>query len=133
MSTKISINLPAADLRRSIAFWEALGYEQNPQCTGAESVCFIISDEIQIMMMTHAAFLRFSPKPICDTAKFNQALFCLFCDSRKKVDDMVAKALAAGGSVFEDAEDHGFMYSHSFIDPDGHGWGLAHITATPPK
>jgi predicted lactoylglutathione lyase len=51
----------------------------------------------------------------------------LFCDSRKKVDNLVAKAIATGGRTHEEAEDQDFMYSHSFIDPDGHGWGLAYM------
>ncbi len=50
--------------------------------------------------------------------------------SRAEVDETIAKALAAGGSVFEEAEDHGFMYAHSFIDPDGHGWNLIHMAET---
>jgi uncharacterized protein len=133
MTTKISINLPVADVPRSLAFWTALGYAQNPQFCGETCACIMISDEIQIMAMTHATFLKFSPKPICDTSKFNQVLFCLFCDTREKVDDLVAKAIAAGGRAFEEPEDLGFMYSHSFIDPDGHGWGLAYMNTTPLK
>lgn len=133
MKTKISINLPVADLSHSIAFWTALGYAQNPQFTGEGCACLILSDEIQMMLMTHAMFTRFSPKAVCDTSKFNQVIFCLFCDSREQVDSLVAKAVAAGGSTFEAAEDHGFMYSHSFIDPDGHGWGLAYMKSMPPK
>jgi uncharacterized protein len=102
MNPKISINLPVADVPRSLAFWKALGYAQNPQFSGDACVCIMISDEIQIMAMTHATFLKFSPKPICNTSRFNQVLFCLFCDSREKVDNLVAKAVAAGGSAFED-------------------------------
>ena len=85
------------------------------------------------MVATHDKFLKLSPKPICDPTKFNQALFCLSLDSRQKVDEMVAKAVAAGGKIFEEPEDHGFMYSHSFIDPDEHGWGLVHMKTPPPK
>lgn len=133
MKTKISINLPVADLARSRAFWKALGYTENPQFTGEGCGGIVISEEIQMMLMTHEMFVKFSPKAVCDTSKFNQVIFCLFCDSRKMVDDMVAKAVAAGGSVFEKAEDHGFMYSHSFIDPDGHGWGLAYMSGRPPQ
>jgi len=133
MQTKISINLPVTDVPRSLAFWKALGYPENPQFTGEGCGCIVISDEIQMMVMTHAMFIRFSPKAVCDTSKFNQVIFCLFCDSREKVDEMVAKAVAAGGSTHEDAEDHGFMYSHSFIDLDGHGWGLAYMKEMPPK
>jgi hypothetical protein len=133
MNTKMFISLPVADLSRSLAFFQALGFARNPQFSGDGCACLIISDEILVMLATHAKFRELSPKDICDTTKFNEVLFCLACDSRQKVDDMVAKALRAGGSTFEDAEDHGFMYSHSFIDLDGHGWGLAYMNALPPK
>ena len=133
MKTKLFINLPVADLSRSLAFWKALGYELNPQFKGESCACIILSEEILMMVMTHDSFLKFSPKAVCDTTKFNEVLFCLCCDSRQKVDDLVVKAVAAGGRVFEEAEDHGFMYTHSFIDPDGHGWGLACMNAMPPS
>ena len=42
--------------------------------------------------------------------------------SRDEVDAVGAAALAAGGTEADDAEDHGFMYSRSFFDLDGHGW-----------
>ena len=129
MNPKIFISLPVADLSRSRTFWQALGYELNPQFGDEAGICVILSGEVFLMLATHAKFLALSPKAICDTTKFNQALFCLACDSRQKVDDLVARAVAAGGTTFEEAEDHGFMYSHSFIDPDGHGWGLAYMTA----
>ena len=41
---------------------------------------------------------------------------------RDEVDTVSAAALAAGGTEADDAEDHGFMYSRSFYDLDGHGW-----------
>jgi predicted lactoylglutathione lyase len=122
MKTKIFISLPVADLPRSLAFFQALGYAQNPELCDDTFACFTISDEISLMLMTHAKFLVISPKAVCDTTKYNEVLFCLCLDSRQQVDDMVAKAVAAGGTTFEEAEDNGFMYSHSFIDPDGHGW-----------
>ena len=133
MNPKLFISLPVASLPRSLAFWKAIGYELNPQFKDETSACIILSEEIHMMVMTHDKFLQLSPKPICDTTKFNQVLFCLCCDSRQKVDDMVAKAVAAGGKTFEEAQDEGFMYCHSFIDPDGHGWGLACMNAIPPK
>jgi len=133
MNTKIFISLPVADLPRSLAFFQALGYAQNPQFSGDSVACFVISDQINVMMTTHDKFLVLSPKAICDTTRFNEVLFCLCLDSRQQVDDMVARAVAAGGTTFEAAEDHGFMYSHSFIDPDGHGWGLVHMTSPPPE
>jgi uncharacterized protein len=133
MNPKIFISLPVADVSRSVAFWKALGYALNPQFMDETCACIILSEEVHMMVTTHDKFLQLSPKPICDTTKFNQVLFCLCCESRQKVDDMVAKAVAAGGKTFEEPEDHGFMYSHSFIDPDGHGWGLACMNAVSTK
>ena len=133
MKTKLFMTLPVADVPRSRAFWTELGYVLNPEMTGEDCACFVLSEEVMMMVATHAKFMTLSPKPICDATKFKEVLFCLSLDSRQQVDEMVAKAVAAGGTVFEKAEDHCFMYSHSFIDPDGHGWGLVCMTGPPPK
>jgi predicted lactoylglutathione lyase len=37
---------------------------------------------------------------------------------------MVQKAVAAGGTTYNEPQDHGFMYAHGFQDPDGHIWEL---------
>ena len=83
------------------------------------------------MLLTHARFRDFTPRAICDTSKAVEVLLNLRCESRDEADGLVAKALAAGGSTHDEPEDYGFMYSHSFIDPDGHGWGLFHMNAMP--
>ena len=80
------------------------------------------------MLGTHAKFREFTPKAICDTTQAVEVLINLSCESRQEVDDLVAKAVAAGGSTYDKAEDFGFMYTHSFVDPDGHGWGLFHMS-----
>jgi uncharacterized protein len=129
--TQIFINLPVADLPKSLAFFEALGYARNPQFTNDTAACIIVSDTILVMLATHARFRDFTPKAICDTSKAVEVLLNLSCDSREQVDDLVAKALAAGGSTYDKPEDLGFMYSHSFVDPDGHGWGLFHMSSMP--
>jgi hypothetical protein len=38
------------------------------------------------------------------------------------VDQLVKKAVAAGGAHAMEPQDHGFMYAWSFYDPDGHHW-----------
>jgi uncharacterized protein len=131
VSKQIFINLPVADLPKSLAFFEALGFSRNPQITNDEGACIVVSDTIFVMLTTHAKFREFTPKAICDTSKAVEVLLNLQCESREEVDGLVAKALAAGGSTYDKAEDLGFMYSHSFVDPDGHGWGLFHIGAMP--
>lgn len=131
MSKQIFLNLPVSDLAKSMAFFKALGFSNDPQMSGDDGACIVISDTIFIMLATHTKFRDFTPKAICDTSKAVEVLINLSCESREEVDALVAKALAAGGSTYDQPEDLGFMYSHSFLDLDGHGWGLFHVSAMP--
>jgi len=131
MSKQIFINLPVADLPKSMAFFKALGFSQNPQFRDDNGACILVSDTISVMLLTHARFRDFTRKAVCDTSKAVEVLLSLSCESREEVDDLVAKAIAAGGSTYDKPEDFGFMYTHSFVDPDGHGWGLLHMSAMP--
>ncbi|WP_426661152.1 VOC family protein [Rhodanobacter aciditrophus] len=131
MSRRIFINLPVADLPRSVAFFTAPGFAPNAQFADHAGACFDISDTITLMLLTHARFRDFTPRAVCDTGKAVEVLLSLSCESREEVDSLVAKALAAGGSTHDEPEDFGFMYTHGFVDPDGHGWGLLHMSAMP--
>ena len=131
MSTQVFITLPVADLPKSMAFFKALGFSHDPQFSDGTAACIILNDSVSVMLGTHAKFREFTPKAICDTSKAVEVLLNLSCESREQVDGLVAKALAAGGSTYDKPEDLGFMYSHSFVDPDGHGWGVFHMSAVP--
>jgi hypothetical protein len=131
MINQIFLNLPVADLQRSISFFKALGFVHNPQFSDDTAACIVISDAISVMLGTHAKFREFTPKAVCDTSQAVEVLISLSCESRKQVDELVAKALAAGGSTYDKPEDLGFMYTHSFVDPDGHGWGVLHMVSQP--
>lgn len=124
MNKMIFLNLPVRDLPKSKIFFEALGYRFNPQFTGDGSACLIISDSIFVMLLTHEKFLHFAPKGICDTSVANEVLITLSCESREEVDTLVKKAVDAGGTTCDEPQDHGFMYDHGFLDPDGHAWGV---------
>lgn len=127
MNRQIFLNLPVADLQKSVAFFTALGFSQNPQFSGDGAACIVVSDHILVMLATHAKFREFTPKDVCDTRKAVEVLVSLSCSSREEVDALVARALAAGGTTYDQPEDFGFMYTHSFVDLDGHGWGLLHM------
>ena len=131
MSKQVIINLPVADLPKSMAFFNALGFSHDPQSANDTGARVVVSDTISVMLLTHARFRDFTPKAICDTRTAVEVLLTLSCASREQVDGLVAKAVAAGGSTYDKPEDYGFMYTHSFVDPDGHGWGLIHMSAMP--
>lgn len=124
MPTQIFISLPVKDPQKSRAFYEALGYQADPQMSDGTTARIIISDTISVMMTTPEKFQEISPKPISDATKSCQVLLSLTCESREALDALVAKAVAAGGTKAHEPEDYGFMYQCGFYDLDGHGWGL---------
>lgn len=120
MAKMIFVNLPVADVARSTAFYEAIGFEKNPQFSNEQASCMVWSDTIYVMLLAHQFYSTFTTKPIADTHKVNAALICLSQDSRAEVDSFTNKALAAGGRETREAQDMGFMYGRAFEDLDGH-------------
>jgi uncharacterized protein len=135
MAKKIFVNLPVRDLKRSMDFFGELGFTFNSQFTDKTAACMIVSEDICVMLLTHGKFKTFTPKQICDATQSTEVLVCLSSSSRDEVDEMVRKAIAAGGKTYKEPEDHGFMYGHGFQDPDGHIWELAFMgpSAISPK
>ena len=127
MSTKIFVNLPVKDLAKSMEFFTKLGFTFNPQFTDATAACMVISEDIYAMLLTHAKFKEFTPKAICDATKSSEVLVCLSRENRQQVEDMVRSAIAAGGSIYAESKDYGFMYQHGFQDLDGHIWELIYM------
>ncbi len=127
MSTKIFVNLPVKDLKASMEFFKRLGFSFNPQFTDETAACMVISQDIYTMLLTHAKFKEFTPKPICDATQSTEVLTCLSCESRAHVDDLVRKSVAAGGTTHAECKDYGFMYQHGFADLDGHIWELIYM------
>lgn len=127
MATKIFVNLPVTKLDRSIDFFTKLGFKFNAEFTDETATCMIVSEDIFVMLLTHEKFQTFTPKAICDATKSTEVLVCLSTESRKEVDEMVQGAIAAGGTTYNEPQDHGFMYAHGFQDLDGHIWELAYM------
>lgn len=119
---KLFVNMAVADLQRSIAFFEALGFRFNPHFTDATATCMLVGEDAYFMLLTEARFTGFSGRPLPDRAASTGALFALSVESREAVDAMVQRAIAAGGAPAMPPQDHGFMYGWSFRDPDGHQW-----------
>ena len=127
MHKQIFVNLPINDMQKSQAFFKKLGYSFNPDFTNDQGACMVVSDDIYVMLLVTDFFQTFTGKPVADANKSTEVLIALSCDSRAEVDDLVARALAAGGSAPRQPQDHGFMYAHGFEDLDGHIWELVYM------
>jgi uncharacterized protein len=124
MSTQIFVNLPVKDLSKSVEFFTKLGYKLNLKFTDENATCMIVGENIFVMLLVENFFKTFVPKEICDTTKSVEVLVALSFESRSAVDEMVRKAIAAGGSTYKEPIDMGFMYQHGFQDLDGHIWEI---------
>jgi len=122
MSKLIFVNLPVADLPAAKAFYEAIGFTNNPMFTDDTAACMVLTDVIHVMLLTHDKFAQFTPKRIADAKQTSEVLICISADSREDVDEITDKALAAGGREPRERQDYGFMYGRSFEDLDGHIW-----------
>jgi len=135
MATKIFVNLPVKDLQKSITFFTHLGFSFNPQFTDETATCMIIGENIFAMLMVDTRFQEFTKKAVADAHKTTEVILALDAESREAVDDLVVKAVEAGGSIYADRHDHGWMYYHSFADLDGHQWEVMYMdeNAAPPS
>ncbi|MFD7689510.1 VOC family protein [Streptomyces sp. NPDC059781] len=118
----IFVNLAVDDLDASKKFFTELGYSINPQFSDETAASVVISDTIVAMLLTREKYAGFTKKEIVDATKSSEVLLGLSAESREKVDELVEKAVAAGGSVAGETQDYGFMYGRAFDDLDGHTW-----------
>ena len=122
MARMIFVNLPVVDLTRARAFYEALGFENNPQFSDDASACMVWSETIYAMILTHEKWASFTDRPIPPSVS-SEVMLSLSCESRDEVASLAARSAAGGGTVdVNPAQDHGFMLSRALADPDGHVW-----------
>jgi predicted lactoylglutathione lyase len=128
MSRLTFINLPVKDLARTTQFFRSLGFEFDPQFTDENATRMIVSDETSVMLVVEPFFESFiGPQEIADTSRSREVLVGLSAESRKQVDDLSEKALAAGAQPVGEPDDQGFMYMRGFRDLDGHQWSFIYM------
>lgn len=124
MGRKLFINLPVADLDKSVTFFATLGFEFDAQFTNEDAASMIIGEDAFAMLLVTPFFSTFTSKAIADTSTTAEVILAISADSREEVDQLTAKAFAAGAGEYNDPRDMGFMYSTSFQDLDGHLWEI---------
>ena len=128
MQKQIFINLPVRDLKKSMAFYTAIGATLNPQFSDDTASCMVISDTIFVMLLTHEKWATFTKKPIVDALRESEVMLALSAEDKAAVDKMTDAAGANGGKAdVNPKQDYGFMYSRSFEDVDGHIWECVYV------
>lgn len=135
MVSNLFVNIPVNDLKKTMEFFRALGFEFNMNFTNDDAACLVINKDISVMLLTQSFFKGFIKKDVADVKKTSAAILSLQVGSKKEVDEFVAKAVAAGATKYADVKDYGFMYQHGFEDLNGQLWEVFHMdpNAAPPQ
>lgn len=127
MKTKIFLNLAVKDLNRAVSFFNELGFSIDPKFTNDKGACVVISENIYVMILVKEFYQTFTEKQICDSTTTSEVLISLSMESREKVDEIINKAVQAGGTDYQEAKDYGWMYQRTFLDLDGHHWEVFYM------
>ena len=127
MAKQIFINLAVEELQKSMDFYTALGFTNNPQFSDDTGKCMVWSENIFVMLLTHEKFANFATKPIADTKSNLAGLFSLSTDSIDEVNNIVTNGLKAGGIEPNEMRDYGFMQQRTIEDFDGHTWEIFYM------
>ena len=127
MTKQIFINLAVKDLQKSMAFYSALGFTNNPQFSDDSGKCMVWSENIFVMILTHEKFASFATKPIANTKSNVAALYSLSVGSVDEINIMMENGLKAGGTEPSEMKDYGFMQQRTIEDFDGHTWEIFYM------
>ena len=127
MAKQVFINLAVKDLQKSMDFYAAMGFTNNPQFSDDSGKCMMWSENIFVMLLTHEKFSGFITKPIADTKSGVAGLFSLSVDGVDEVNRIVSNGLKAGGTEPSEMKDYGFMQQRTIEDFDGHTWEVFYM------
>ena len=119
------ITLGVADLTRAVAFYrDGLGW--TPSSASVEGdVAFFQLNGMVLALWGRADLAR--DAQLADPGGWGGMALAQNQASRERVDEVVARAVAAGATVLKAPEETDWGgYSGYVADPDGHAWEIAH-------
>jgi len=125
MQQRVSlITLGVADVARSVAFYEGLGWEAGNDWR-AQGVAFFQCGGMAVALWSRDELATDST--VADGGGWGGVTLAYNVGSPAEVDDVLAEAEAAGATIGRPgAETFWGGYSGLFVDPDGHPWEVAH-------
>lgn len=121
--------LGVEDVDRSVAFYEALGWECSPDSDPAMCT-FVLSTNIAIGLVPYDFLARDALLPVDPKTRYNGFTMAINGASAQEVDGLFERAVAAGATVQQQPQwkDWGGYdgYSGYFLDPDGYVWEVAY-------
>ncbi|QDQ96111.1 VOC family protein [Tomitella fengzijianii] len=124
MARMLFANLPVADVAKAREFWTTLGFGFNEEFSDDKAAALVVNELAWVMLLRQDFFHGFhgtAPHSGTETFLAFDAL------NRAEVDELCAKAAAAGATHTEWRMEDGPMYAGAFRDLDGHLWEVLHM------
>jgi uncharacterized protein len=104
MATQIFINLPIKDLKKSMAFYEAIGFKNNPQFTDETAAAMAFSENVVVMLLTYNKFKEFTSKSIIDAKQTAGVLNSLSFQSNAEMNEVMCSIEILPGILFNELD-----------------------------
>jgi uncharacterized protein len=119
------ISLGVTDLEAARRFYgEGLGWQQSPAGVG-DFVLFVLRGGIGLAL--YPRHLLAEEAGVADAGGFGGVTLSHNVERAELVDQLLASAVAAGGTVSAPACEKPWGYTGYFTDPDGHPWEIAFV------
>lgn len=123
----IFVNLPVNDVAASHKFFGQLGFDFNLEFSDDNALCMVVEKNIYVMLLSRERFSDFITDEVADARTSTEVITSVSASSKQEVDELVTKAIEAGGKRWKSNLDENSMYVGSFQDIDGHVWEVVHM------
>lgn len=116
--------LATQDLERARAFYTALGFTVKDMPPGAGGIAVQPTETSMLCLFSSETFASLIPGAPCDATRSQELIQSISTDTKAGVDELAAKARAAGARLLGEPGEKPYGYGFGFADPDGHVWAV---------
>ncbi|MFI7608388.1 VOC family protein [Micromonospora sp. NPDC049366] len=127
MTITTYISLPVRDLNTAAEFFRSIGFDGEQPAPDGMAVMLSLNPTTRLMLHVASSFTAYTGVAVTDTSTSREVIVGLATESRDRVDELVDRAVAAGGEALGDGQDAGGLYMRGFRDLDGHQWSFLHL------
>ncbi len=127
MTKEIWLNLPVKNIQKTTDFFTKIGFSLNTHAPQSETMASfkIGQKDFIINFFTDEVFNSFTSFKRADLTNATECLISIDAESVTEVDEILAKAEAAGGYIYaKGSEKDSWMYGGGFTDLDEHKWNV---------
>jgi uncharacterized protein len=118
------VTLGVRDVARSVAFYEALGWERT--ASSMKEIAWFRTSDSYLGLFGWNDLAEDANLLDATRGSFGGITLAINVETPEMVDEALDQAVAAGGTILKPGTQLPFGYGGYFADPDGHPWEVCH-------